>query len=114
MILKAKNCLLENVENLVEHDNGKTFLVIYSSLAQFGYTVRYKVMDASLYGNLPQPRNRIYIIAFLKLDECDRFKYPEPLEATVQINNIINRHEKNIFTIITNRYWRFIETILNG
>ena len=30
---------LENVPNLMEHDDGKTFLVIFNSLAQFGYTV---------------------------------------------------------------------------
>lgn len=85
---------LENVENLVEHDDGKTFLVIYTTLAQFGYAVRYKVMDAHKYGNLPQPRSRIYIVAFMSLDECDRFKYPEPLDATIEISNIINHHEK--------------------
>ena len=36
---------LENVENLIEHDDGKTFLVIYNTLAQFGYAVKYKVLD---------------------------------------------------------------------
>ena len=30
---------LENVQNLMEHDNGKTFLVIYNTLAQLGYSV---------------------------------------------------------------------------
>ena len=36
---------LENVANLMEHDDGKTFLVIYNTLAQFGYAVKYKVLD---------------------------------------------------------------------
>ena len=85
---------LENVSNLVEHDNGRTFLVIYSSLAQFGYAVRYKIMDAHVYGNLPQPRSRIFIIAFLDYDMCDSFTFPEPIELTVGINDIIKRNEK--------------------
>lgn len=55
---------LENVKNLIEHDNGRTFLVIYNSLAQFGYYVKYKVLNALDYGNVPQNRERIFIIAF--------------------------------------------------
>lgn len=56
---------LENVANLVEHDDGKTFLVIYNTLVQFGYYVQYKVLDSKLYGNVPQQRKRIFIVAFL-------------------------------------------------
>ena len=85
---------LENVSNLVEHDNGRTFLVIYNSLVQFGYAVRYKVMDAHVYGNIPQPRSRIFMAAFLNYDVCDNFCFPEPLELTVGINDIVNRDEK--------------------
>lgn len=85
---------LENVANLIEHDNGRTFLVIYSTLAQFGYAVKYKVMQASEYGNLPQTRNRIYIAAFSDFENCRMFKFPEKTELTVGINDIIHRHIK--------------------
>jgi DNA (cytosine-5)-methyltransferase 1 len=91
---RPKVVFLENVNNLVEQDNGRTFLVIYSSLAQFGYAVRYKTMDAHVYGNLPQPRSRMFIAAFLDYDMCDRFTFPEPIELSVGINDIINRSEK--------------------
>jgi DNA (cytosine-5)-methyltransferase 1 len=85
---------LENVENLMKHDNGKTFLVIYTSLAQFGYAVKYKVMPTNQYGGLPQCRKRIYIVAFRDIGCCDAFKYPEPIELTQGIFNIINIHER--------------------
>ena len=62
-IKRPKAIFLENVSNLLEHDNGRTFLVIYNSLVQFGYVVHYRVMEANLYGNLPQTRSRIFIIA---------------------------------------------------
>jgi DNA (cytosine-5)-methyltransferase 1 len=91
---RPKVIFLENVSNLVEHDNGRTFLVIYNSLAQFGYAVRYKVLDAHIYANLPQPRSRIFIVAFSDYNMCDRFDFPEPLDLTVSINEIINRSEK--------------------
>ena len=60
---RPKVVFLENVPNLIEHDNGKTFLVIYNALAQFGYSVYYRVLASNEYGNLPQIRKRIYIVA---------------------------------------------------
>jgi len=85
---------LENVENLIEHDDGKTFLVIYNVLAQYGYSVRYKVMPTYEYGNIPQARKRIYIIAFLELEKCDLYSYPEPLPLENKIDNIVNAVER--------------------
>lgn len=86
---------LENVENLIEHDDGKTFLVIYNTLAQFGYAVKYKVLNSLEYGNVPQHRNRIFIVAFLDYDQCARFSFPEPIERTVQLNDILDRSVKH-------------------
>lgn len=56
---RPKVVFLENVPNLMEHDDGKTFLVIFNGLAQFGYTVYYRVLASNDYGNLPQIRNDI-------------------------------------------------------
>ncbi len=86
---------LENVENLIAHDNGKTFLVIYNTLAQFGYAVKYKVMDSQEYGNVPQHRKRIFIVGFLDYEQCERFSFPEPIERTVELNDIIDRSIKH-------------------
>ena len=86
---------LENVANLMEHDNGKTFLVIYNTLAQFGYAVKYKILDAQEYGNVPQKRKRIFIVAFLDYDKCDAFHFPEPIERTVNLNDILDRTLKH-------------------
>ena len=85
---------LENVENLMEHDNGRTFLVIYNTLAQYGYSVRYKVMPSNEYGNVPQARKRIYIVAFLDTVKCDAFQFPEPMPLTKTIADIINKAER--------------------
>ena len=85
---------LENVENLVEHDNGKTFLVIYNVLAQYGYFVRYKVMPTYEYGNVPQARKRIYIVAFRELKLCDAYSYPSPIPLECKIDDIVNEYEQ--------------------
>lgn len=93
-VKRPQALFLENVNNLIKHDDGKTFLVIYNSLVQFGYFVKYRVMDAHEYCNLPQPRSRIYIVAFLDNQACDKFEFPEPIPLTVGINEIINRNEQ--------------------
>lgn len=90
---RPKIIFLENVAHLVSHDNGKTFLVIYSSLAQFGYSVYYKVMSATDYGNLPQPRKRIYIIA-VRSDILSAYRHPQPFELSLKSSNIINRSKR--------------------
>lgn len=82
---------LENVKNLIEHDNGRTFLVIYNTLAQFGYFVKYKVMNALEYGDLPQNRERIFIVAFRDWEQCEKFDFPEPLPRTKSLFEVIDK-----------------------
>ena len=93
-IKRPRVVFLENVRNLMEHDDGKTFLVIYNTLAQFGYSVKYKVIDA-IDVNIPQNRARIFIVAFLNIEDCDRFVFHEaaPLEATIE--DILDRSIKH-------------------
>ena len=90
---RPKVVFLENVPNLVEHDDGKTFLVIYNSLVQFGYSIYYRVMATNEYGNLPQKRARIYITA-IRDDLTGYYKHPEPIELTKSIEDIIDYTKK--------------------
>lgn len=85
---------LENVPNLLNHDDGKTFLVVGTTLLQFGYYVKYALLPANEYGNVPQTRNRIYIAAFRDLEDCDRFSFPKPVELTVKVSDIVDIHKK--------------------
>ena len=91
---RPKVVFLENVPNLMKHDDGKTFLVIFNGLAQFGYTVYYRVLASNDYGNLPQIRKRIYIVA-IREDISNRlYQYPEPMKLTLKSSDIINRSVK--------------------
>ena len=85
---------LENVQNLIEHDEGKTFLVIYNTLAQFGYSVKYRVINATDV-NIPQNRARIFIVAFRTIEDCDSFSFPEPIPLKATIEDIIDRSVKH-------------------
>ena len=92
--LKPRFIFLENVPNLMEHDNGRTFLVIHDTLSNIGYTLKYKVMRASEYGGVPQIRDRIYIVAFRDIDDCDRFSFPGKIELSQGIDNVLATTEK--------------------
>ena len=84
----------ENVKNLVGHDNGNTFRVILELLNGLGYKVEQKVMNACEYGNVPQNRERIYIVGFLKEAEYERFKMPMPMDLTKKIDDCIDFENK--------------------
>lgn len=58
---RPKGFLLENVEGLVNHDNGNTLRIILSHLEALGYKVNYRVLNSKNYG-VPQERKRIYIV----------------------------------------------------
>lgn len=76
---KPKAILLENVSNLLKHDNGNTFSVIKSSLENLGYSIKYEVMNALDYG-IPQQRNRIFIVGFLDNTKTEHFVFPKHIK----------------------------------
>ncbi len=96
-ILEAKRpkaILLENVKNLETHDHGNTFKVIKEQLELLGYHVHHKVLNTMEYGNVPQNRERIYIVGFLSQEAYDNFKYPEAVPLTKTIHDIIDVTER--------------------
>ena len=66
-MLRPRLVLIENVPDLVRHDEGKTFRKLLQDLEQPGprklrYRVEHGVYDAALYGT-PQARRRILVLA---------------------------------------------------
>lgn len=85
---------LENVKNLVGHDKGKTFKVILATLKKLGYHTRYQVLNAKDYGNTPQGRERIYIVAFKDAEAAERFQFPEKVKLTTKIKDLVDFKNK--------------------
>ena len=112
---QPKIIFLENVSNLIKHNDGKTFLAIYNALAPLGYSLRYSVMDATEYGNVPQIRTRIFIVAFLDEEKCEKFKFPKKIERTVQLNDIIKRdikHDNSYYYNENSPYYKDLKIIV--
>lgn len=83
---KPRIVFLENVKNLVGHDKGNTFRIICQNLDELGYKYTSQVLNAMHYGNVPQNRERIYIVAFRDDEDYAKFKWPlaQPLTKTVR------------------------------
>lgn len=96
-IIKAKQpqvIFLENVKNLVAHDKGNTFEVINNALEKEGYYVKSMVLNASQYGNLPQTRERIYIVCFRNKEEYQKFDFPKPVKLETTLKDVIDFESK--------------------
>lgn len=87
---KPKVIFLENVKNLVSHDSGKTFQIIKDSLEQNGYFIKYQVLNSSEYGNIPQNRERIYIVGFRNIEHYKNFSFPSPIKLTRTLRDVID------------------------
>lgn len=74
---KPQGFILENVDGLVKHGNGRTLKTILKELKTLSYNVSWNVLNASDFG-IPQNRKRIYIIGHLNksvnLDNFERKK----------------------------------------
>ena len=86
---KPKAIFIENVKNMVSHDHGKTFKVIKEALTTNGYHIKWKVLNGKDYGNIPQNRERIYIVGFLSKAQFDSFSFPNEIELTNKLSDVI-------------------------
>jgi DNA (cytosine-5-)-methyltransferase len=86
---KPKAIFIENVKNMVSHDHGKTFKVIKEALTTNGYHIKWKVLNGKDYGNIPQNRERIYIVGFLSKAQFDSFSFPNEIKLTSKLSDVI-------------------------
>ena len=100
---KPKAFLLENVKGLTNHDNKKTLARIYEELDLLNYHVTTSILAAKDF-NLPQRRERIYIVGFKSKEAKEKFKFPQPIKLTKKLKNILERNPNQKYTI-SDRLW---------
>jgi DNA (cytosine-5)-methyltransferase 1 len=89
---KPKVVFLENVKNLVTHDKGKTFKIIIDTLEnKLGYKVYSSILNSMTHANIPQNRERIFIVAFdpNQVENYADFKFPEKIELSKNIHDVL-------------------------
>ena len=118
--VKAKRpsvIFLENVANLLKHDEGKTILTVYNTLVPYGYSFKYQVMDSAKFGNIPQHRARIFIVAFLDNNLCERFNFPPEIPLTKTLEDIFDgtkKHSDCYYYDDTNKYYNDLKLLVTS
>ena len=56
-----------------------------------GYYVKYKVLNTCEYGNIPQNRERVYIVGFREKKYSERFEFPEKIDLKIKISDLLEK-----------------------
>lgn len=85
-----KMLLMENVKGLLSHDGGRTFETIRHEVEKAGYSLQWKVLNASYHG-VGQARERIVMIG-IRDDLADKisFEYPEPDDRQTTLRDALD------------------------
>ncbi|MFW5886776.1 MAG: DNA (cytosine-5-)-methyltransferase [Bacteroidota bacterium] len=110
---RPKAFMLENVKNLVAHDKGRTFEVIYNTLDELGYTVHFRVLDGKHF--VPQHRERIIIVGFDRevFKGKDNFEFPELPKPQKVIREILENKADSKYTL-SDKLWNCLQNYFNG
>lgn len=90
---KPDSFLLENVKGMMNHENGETFKFMIDSLAKCGYTVQYKVLNSMTHANVPQNRERVFVIGFREPEKAKKFEYPKETPLTNTIHDCLEENK---------------------
>jgi DNA (cytosine-5)-methyltransferase 1 len=103
-----KAFMLENVKNLVAHDKGRTFEVIYNTLDEMGYAVHFRVLDGKHF--VPQHRERIIIVGFNRnyFKGDAKFEFPKLPKANKVIRDILEDSPDLKYTL-SDKLWNFLQ-----
>ena len=97
---QPKCVILENVKNLVSHDEHKTFNTIKTNLEKRGYNICYKILNTSDITGIPQNRERIYIVCIKSKNVFDKFTLDFPKIEKKKISEFFEKDipEKYYYT----------------
>ncbi len=103
-IIKPKVIFLENVKNLKSHDKGKTFQIMCDTLTNIGYNFKYDILNTYEYGNIPQNRERIYIVCFRNDLDITKFEFPNKIPLTLSFEELLENNVDEKFYYREDKY----------
>lgn len=83
---RPRHFILENVPNLLKHDEGRTYARIKQDLEELGYCVTEKQFSPHHFG-IPQVRERAYIVG--RLGSLEGFAWPERETPPTDITDVL-------------------------
>ena len=105
---KPEIVVLENVKNLKSHDKGRTYKTIEKELSKLKYYIKSAILDTSKITDIPQHRERIYIVCFKNKTKFDNFNFEFNIKTNRKIKDFLNETvDKKYY--YTDRYKVFSE-----
>jgi DNA (cytosine-5)-methyltransferase 1 len=102
--VKPKSFLLENVKGIKSHENGETFKYMLDSLSRQGYYLRHETLNSMKHANIPQNRERVFIVGFRDKVASEKFEFPPLKELTKTIHDCLERNEVDTRYYYKGRY----------
>ena len=104
---KPKAFMLENVKGMLSHDQGRTIQYMVEQLQTAGgksliYDVlQPTVLNSMTHGGVPQNRERVFMVGFLKGTDYSDFVWPEPIKLNKTLRGVLEKRtvpEKYFYT----------------
>lgn len=89
--IQPKVFIYENVYGLTRHDNGKTWAIMQQVFSELGYSYKFEILDSRNYG-IPQGRRRIFVVGFKDASNCEKFRFPEPVELKYTMQDFLEEN----------------------
>lgn len=91
---KSKYIILENVRNLVSHDNGNTWRTIHNHLKSLGYRLTpVPIIISPHQFGIPQLRERVVILGVYDPQKTDE-------DLQIEFNNLKSKDDNSIYTVL--------------
>lgn len=100
---------LENVKNLITHNKGATFENIRKHIEALGYKIKYKVLNTCLYSQIPQNRERVYIVCFKNSEDYNKFSFPQQETKTLKITELLEKNVDKKYYYNNTKYYNILK-----
>lgn len=93
-IKNPKVIFIETSKKIMNTENKVNYFYIMNKLEELGYKVVQRNLDIKLHGNIPQNKEKTYVLAFLNHVQCKKFEFPEPMLLSKNLYDYIDFEEK--------------------
>jgi DNA (cytosine-5)-methyltransferase 1 len=111
--VQPKSFLLENVKGIKSHDDGKTFEYMLSQLSAQGYSLRHETLNSMEHANIPQNRERVFIVGFRESKMADAFVFPKKVQLSKSIHDCLEGKKVDEKFYYDDRYQVTAEIVKN-
>jgi DNA (cytosine-5)-methyltransferase 1 len=107
---QPKAFLLENVKGMMSHDDGQTVTFMCNQLRKKGYTIfGPKVLNSMTHGNVPQNRERVFIVGFRDDIAPQTFEFPSEIPLKKSLEKVLEKGKVDQKYFYDKRYGCFDE-----